>query len=217
MRQADLDRWLVDHRPHQRQLLKPFLAWATRAGHMPRLRVPPHRPGQQTPITQHRRLALLRKLITDDAGGLRARVAAILVLLYAQPLGRILRLTIDDIDTTGPDVQLHLGNRRHRSPTPSPSYCWPCATSAPTCAPPQRDARWLFPGRRAGQPLTVDTIAALIRDLGVPTVPGRLAALRQLVLQAPAPVVAQALGFHHDTTQRHHAAVGGTWNRYSPL
>ncbi|MER5334291.1 hypothetical protein [Micromonospora sp. NPDC002717] len=53
---------------------------------MPRLRVPTHRPGQQTPITQHRRITLLRKLITDDAGGLRTRVAAILVLLYANRL-----------------------------------------------------------------------------------------------------------------------------------
>jgi hypothetical protein len=43
------------------------------------------RPAQQTPITQHRRLALLRKLITDDTGALRTRVAAILMLLYAQP------------------------------------------------------------------------------------------------------------------------------------
>jgi hypothetical protein len=43
-----------------------------------------------------------------------------------------------------------------------------------------------------------------------------VAALHQLVLQAPAPVIAQALGFHHTTTQRHHAAAGGTWNRYSP-
>lgn len=76
-------------------------------------------------------------------------------------------------------------------------------------------AAWLFLGRRAGQPLTAATMAPLIRDLGITTVPGRLAALRQLVLQAPAPVVAQAPGFHH-TTQRHHAAAGGTWNRYSP-
>ncbi|MEH1017886.1 hypothetical protein V6U90_33115 [Micromonospora sp. CPCC 206060] len=74
----------------------------------------------------------------------------------------------------------------------------------------------MFPGRRAGQPLTTRTIAPLIRDLGVPTVPGRLAALHQLVLQSPAPVVAQALGFHHTTTHRHHAAAGGTRNRYSP-
>ncbi|MGW4464757.1 hypothetical protein [Micromonospora sp. NPDC004704] len=39
LRQNDLVRWLIDHRPHQRQLLKPCLAWAARAGHMPRLAV----------------------------------------------------------------------------------------------------------------------------------------------------------------------------------
>jgi hypothetical protein len=75
------------------------------------------------------------------------------------------------------------------------------------------NARWLFPGRRAGQPLTTRAIAPLIRDLGLPTVPGRLAALHQPVLQAP--VIAQALGFHYTTTQRHHAAAGGTWTRYT--
>lgn len=31
----------------------------------------------------------------------------------------------------------------------------------------------------------------------------------------PAPVVAQALGFHYTTAHRHHAAAGGTWNRYT--
>jgi integrase len=156
-------------------------------------------------------------IMSMSNGRLRARVAAILLLLYAQPLGRILRLTIDDIDTTGPDVLLKLGD----PPTPVPE---PVAklllalrdqrTNMRTAT--NRDARWLFPGRRAGQPLTTRTISPLIRDLGVPTVPGRVAALHQLVLQAPAPVIAQALGFHHTTTQRHHAAADGTWNRYSP-
>jgi hypothetical protein len=216
LRQADLDRWLVDHRPHQRQLLKPFLAWANRGGLMPRLRIPPHHPGQQTPITQHRRLGLLRKLITEDTGALRTRVAAILLLLYAQPLGRILRLTIDDIDTTGPDVLLRLGDPPTPVPEPVAELLLALAdqrTNMRTAT--NRNARWLFPGRRADQPLTPDTIAPLIREIGIPTVAGRLAALRQLVLQAPAPVVAQALAFHHHTTQRHHAAAGGTWNRYA--
>ncbi len=45
--------------------------------------------------------------------------------------------------------------------------------------------------------------------------PFLVAALHQLVLQAPAPVVAQTLSFHYTTTQRHHAAAGGTWNRYT--
>ena len=38
---------------------------------------------------------------------------------------------------------------------------------------------------------------------------------RELVLQVPAPVAAEALGFHHTATQRQRAAVGGTWSQYA--
>jgi len=76
-------------------------------------------------------------------------------------------------------------------------------------------ARWLFPGRRGGQPLHVSTLSELVRDLGVPARAGRTAALRQLVLQAPAPVVAQALGYHHHTTARVATEAGTPWSRYA--
>ena len=77
-------------------------------------------------------------------------------------------------------------------------------------------SRWLFPGRRAGQPLHPETLVALINDLGIPTAPGRAAAIRQHVLDTPAPVVAEALGYHHVTTAKLAAQAGGTWNRYAP-
>ncbi|WP_200827584.1 hypothetical protein [Thermomonospora echinospora] len=44
----------------------------------------------------------------------------------------------------------------------------------------------------------------------------RPASLRQLVLQAPAPVITRSLGFHHKSTPRIAAEVGGSWNRYAP-
>ncbi|WP_216858177.1 hypothetical protein [Actinomadura verrucosospora] len=44
----------------------------------------------------------------------------------------------------------------------------------------------------------------------------RPAALRQLVLQAPAPVIARSLGFHDNSTTRIAAEAGGSWNRYAP-
>ncbi|MFG3715528.1 hypothetical protein [Micromonospora sp. NPDC047730] len=75
---------------------------------------------------------MLRKLITDDTGELRTRVAAILPLLYAQPLDRILSLTIDDIDTTGADVLLRIGD----PPTPVPELLLAMRDQAPTCASP---------------------------------------------------------------------------------
>jgi len=54
-----------------------------------------------------------------------------------------------------------------------------------------------------------------LRNLGFPMRTARISALRQLVLQVPAPVAAQALGFHHTTTHRQHTHAGGTWNRYA--
>ena len=57
-------------------------------------------------------------------------------------------------------------------------------------------------------------MAAQLRDHGLPLRTARISALRQLVLQVPAPVIADALGFHHTTTTRQHVNAGATWSRY---
>jgi len=44
----------------------------------------------------------------------------------------------------------------------------------------------------------------------------RGAAIRQHVLDMPAPVVADALGYHHITTTRLATHAGATWSRYAP-
>ncbi|MGW1893990.1 hypothetical protein ACWCP6_27615 [Streptomyces sp. NPDC002004] len=79
-----------------------------------------------------------------------------------------------------------------------------------------RDSRWLFPGRRAGQPLHPFALSELINDLGVPTTTSRAAAIRQQVLEMPAPVAADALGYHQITTARLASEAGATWSRYAP-
>jgi hypothetical protein len=75
---------------------------------------------------------------------------------------------------------------------------------------------WLFPGRHAGQPAEYSSIAAQLREHGLPLRTARISALRQLVLQVPAPVVADAIGFHHHTTTttRQHVNAGATWSHY---
>jgi hypothetical protein len=77
-------------------------------------------------------------------------------------------------------------------------------------------SRWLFPGRRAGQPLQPKTLLPLIHELGIPAQATRIAALRQLVLQAPAPVVADALGYHTKHVARVWTDAGGDWRTYAP-
>jgi hypothetical protein len=77
------------------------------------------------------------------------------------------------------------------------------------------NARWLFPGRRGGEPMTPDTLEKRLRQHQIPGLRGRTAAIRQLVLQAPAPVVAKMLGYNPDHTAHLVAEAGGTWTRYA--
>ena len=67
--------------------------------------------------------------------------------------------------------------------------------------------------------LSLPVLAALCDIFGV--TPAQLIATRaenvparQPVLAVPAPVVADALGFHHTTTTRQHVNAGATWSRY---
>jgi hypothetical protein len=130
------------------------------------------------------------QILSNQVDPLRSRVAAAIPLLYAQPVSRITRLTIDDVINSDDQMLLRLG-------APASPVSQPLAdllldylgrrTNMNTAT--SRDSRWLFPGRRAGQPLHPRVLSALIHDLGVPTTAGR-AAIRQHVLDMPAPVVA---------------------------
>jgi hypothetical protein len=57
---------------------------------------------------------------------------------------------------------------------------------------------------------------ALQRQYGIAVQAGRTAALRQLVLQTPAPVIASMLSYHDTHTAWLVAEAGGTWSRYTP-
>jgi integrase len=162
-------------------------------------------------------MALLARILTDHELPLRPRVAAALVLLYAQRLSRIVRLTIDDVIHEEGLVLIRLGDPP--SPVPEPLagllLAWISKRDNMNTAT-NPGSHWLFPGRRAGQPMHPDTLAALVNKLGIPTTTGRTAAIRQHVLEMPAPVVADALGYHHVTTTKIATQTGATWSRYAP-
>ena len=110
---------------------------------------------------------------------------------------------------------LRLGDPPSPVPAPFGTLLHQLAATRHDHVPANRDSGWLFPGRHAASP--------------PPTIPhGRPAprprpaaahrpdlALRQLVLAVPAPVIADALGFHHTTTTRQHLNAGGPWNQYA--
>jgi hypothetical protein len=182
---------------------------------MPTLDIPGRRYNQSAPISQHRRLALLNRFLTGQDIPLRTRVAACLLLLYAQPVTRLTRLTVHDVIVRDGQVSVRLGHPPAPVPEPFAAMLVELAANRAnmnTAANPA--CPWLFPGGRAGQPLTAGALLQQIRALGIPATQTRTAAFRQLVLQAPAPVVAHALGYSQGTATSHVIAAGGTWNRY---
>jgi hypothetical protein len=126
------------------------------------------------------------------------------MLLFAQPATRIVRLTIDDvIHAEGGGVSIRFG--QPLTPVPEPFATLLLQATAHRGNPQTATnpgARWLFPGRRGGQPLHASHLAELVRDLvGIPAVAGWTAALRQLVPQA---------------LPRHRQAPGATTTAPSP-
>ncbi|MET8801036.1 hypothetical protein ABZV91_32285, partial [Nocardia sp. NPDC004568] len=184
--QADIDAWHVEHRAHARTSIRGFLHWCTTNKLTRRFRLPTVVIGPATPMPQHQRIDLLGRLLTEPDQPLRSRVASAIVLLYAQPVSRIVRLTLDDVINDSGTILLRLGEPP--SPVPAPVaellLSWiDQRTNMNTAT--NRESRWLFPGRRAGQPMYPETLGALITALGIPTMPGRVGALHQHVLELP--------------------------------
>lgn len=215
--QADIDDWHATHPRHYGKL-RGFLTWSAATGHTHKLAIPAAPQSTGAPVSQDQRLTLLRRVLIGNDLPLRTRVAACLVLLYAQPVSRLTRLTIDDVLHDGDQTLLRLGDPPSPVPEPVAALLTQLAgnrANMNTAANPT--ARWLFPGGRPGQPLTPGALLPSLRCLGIPTTQARTAALRELVLQTPAPVIARALGYSQGTASKHLADAGGTWNHYPPL
>ena len=76
--QADIDAWHATAAIHQKQGTRSFLTWAMTARHIPALQLPQIRFSKGEAITQHRRLALLRRYLTDEDTPVRIRTIACL-------------------------------------------------------------------------------------------------------------------------------------------
>jgi hypothetical protein len=169
------------------------------------------------PLPDDERISHLGRVLTDQGLPLQVRTAATIVLLYAQPLSRVVRLTLDDVIRDGDQVLLRLGE----PPTPVPGPAaellleWIGSQGNMNTAT-NRNSPWLFPGRRAGQPMNPNVLAELVNDIGIPSIAGRTSAIRQHVLEMAAPVVADALSYHPKTTALLAAQAGGTFSRYAP-
>jgi hypothetical protein len=211
--QERIDTWLGEHQATRKRTIA-FLRWATQAKLMPRRRLsaPPLPSAATLPQREHH--DLISTLLTTDQWPLRERLIALLVLLYAQPLNRITRLTYTDITTTSTEVFIRLGDPPAPVPPPLDGMLRQFLEHRGAYRGPNANTDWLFPGRTPGQPVSPHSLAHRFSKLGMPIQLSRTTALRQLLLTTPSPVVATMLTYHPDTTARIAIEEGSNWNRY---
>jgi hypothetical protein len=218
LRQEHLDRWLHDGSSSTASIA-PFLGWAARGGLMAPLRADwkPARTHVE-PIPNEARLNVVRRLLHDGDLDLRDRVAGLLILIYAQPLTRILALKIDDLVIDGRRVYLRLGRDpvelpeplAHLTATLARNPAGRASTAIAGAEPP-----WLFQGMRVGQPLSHSRASRRLNRVDVRTLGGRTSAIMTLAAALPPTILAELLGLSESGASKWYQLAGGEWNRYA--
>ncbi|WP_327138543.1 hypothetical protein OG585_53460 (plasmid) [Streptomyces sp. NBC_01340] len=218
--QADVEEFITQN-PQLLGAMEPFLRWTTRTRKTRKLSCRKQRIDQpMLAITSEERCQLLRRLLHDGSLDLADRVMGAIILTYAAPLTKTLMIRTDDIRITDNDddvdVHLRLGATELRLPPLLDQLVvqhlrqdrLPHVGAAIVTGP------WLFPGMKAGQPLSHARAGVRLRRLGLRPGPARSRALLHLAARIEAPLLAQALGITPRTAVRWSDLAGRTYSGY---
>lgn len=213
--QQDVDEWQATG-PTTRSAIRTFFVVAKKSRLNTKV-VVQHRSAKTSPsLSQDQRLAWIRELLTGSSESLPYRVAGMLLLLYAQPLVKVVALQTSVIDDSDTGMSITLGQHPTDVPEPFASLLREHLAARPnlrTGAGP--DSPWLFPSTLAGRHLHPNTVMDRLRDLGVNLLGARNRAIGELVLECPPSLVAEALGYSTQVAFLHADKAAEPWARYA--
>lgn len=216
--QTDIDQWLAGPRPY-RYAAGSFVRWAIARGMMAKLDFPRgERSGPAPAISDQDRIAIARGLLKHSDLDTRDRVAALLIVLFAQPVGRVARLTVNDITITDTTTTIRLGATAITLPEPLAGHVRQLiADRRSRAAADIGDSPWLFLGKAPGRPISSQVLSRRLKRIGVDCQDARRTALLQLGGELPAAVVADLLGLHIHTANKWAQIAGRPWGDYPAL
>lgn len=189
--QADLDRWLASGQAIYREETGRLIRWA----HTARL-TSCYLPsaarwtGPASVLDGEDRWETARTLLHDDTLKPDDRPAGLLVLLYAQGVTAISRMTAGQVQS-GDDgtVRLQLGRVPVELPEPVASITLAVAAKRKGHATigAAGPSPWLFPGGQPGQPISGPRLTQRLDALGISPRQARSTALFQLAAEVPPP------------------------------
>jgi len=215
--QADLDEWLSGSGNSRSRDAGHFVRWAARQ-RLTSVSIPAVRwRGPVRALDDEARWDAARRLLHDDTINARDRLAGLLVLLYAQPVARVARLTTGHVTVSGATVHIRLGTAPITLPEPVAGLARQlldgkrghATTGAGDPSP------WLFPGGQPGRPVSSGHLGQRLKDLGIHPGQARSTALFQLASELPAALLARMLGIHIDVAVTWQRISAGDWMAYA--
>jgi hypothetical protein len=215
--QADLDEWLAGSGASRRHDAGHFVRWAARQRLTP-ASIPAVRwQGPVRALDDEARWDAARRLLHDEELSARDRLAGLLVLLYAQPVARVARLTASQVTVSDDTGQIRLGATPIMLPEPVADLARQLlegnhghATTGVGDPSP-----WLFPGGQPGRPLSSGHLGQRLKDLGIRPGQARSTALFQLATELPAALLARMLGIHIEVAVQWQKISSGDWAAYA--
>ncbi|MCX4758790.1 hypothetical protein [Kitasatospora purpeofusca] len=199
--QDQVDTWLSEG-PSTRATVRGFLLWTGRRGHSRPLTAPViSNSFTARTIGKDQRWALVRHLVHNEQLQDADRAAGLLLLLFAQPVGRISRLTTEHIVDRGDTLALKLGRVPVEIPAPLDELIRQLAErrNGRAATVPLEEPKWLFHSTYPGQSIDPHTLGRRLKAIGVSPQLARHAALMDIASELPAVVISRLLGFHQTT------------------
>ena len=215
--QADLDEWLTGSGDSRRYDAGHFVRWAARQ-RLTSASIPATRwQGPVRALDDEARWDAARRLLRGEELNPRDRLAGLLVLLYAQPVARVARLTASQVTVGGDTVHIRLGTAPVTLPEPVAGLARQllagkhghATTGAGDPSP------WLFPGGQPGRPVSSGHLGQRLKDLGIQPGQARSTALFQLASELPAALLARMLGIHIEVAVQWQKISSGDWAAYA--
>lgn len=197
---AHFIRWAVGHK-YARDLTAGAIRWE----------------GPRGPHDTEKRWDDARRLLHDGTLAIQDRVAGLLLLLYAQRIAAITRLTASDVRDDGTTVAITLGTAPIVLPPPLDGLVRDLVAARRGHAAIGRPAAtpWLFAGGRPGQPITDDALGTRLKNIGLSPLQDRSTALFALAGELPAAILARMLGIHISVAVQWQRAASGDWTGYA--
>jgi hypothetical protein len=218
-RQADLDRWLASGQAAYRDEAGRLIRWA-HAAHLTTCYLPSATrwTGPAAVLDGEVRWDTARRLLHDGTLSPEDRLAGLLVLLYAQGITAISRMTASQVQA-GDDgtVRIELGRVPVGVPEPVASIALAVAANRKGHATigAVGPSPWLFPGGQPGQPISGARLTQRLGALGISPRQARSTVLFQLAAEVPAAILARTLGISTSAAVTWQRLSAGDWMAYA--